>query len=143
MDIAAALPIATSTPMTNLCQYINSNLGYNDLKIQLLCSKIATINRFEVAILNGVCLCVLNFTVFSQMSFENSNRAAYSDLNPSSDGGQSLYPMSTMVMYQIVPSEYMDYGHYLPIDILWVVVSNGVVSTTLQSQAFFRNIQNG
>ena len=46
LDIAAALPIATSTPVTNLRQYINSDLGYNDLKIQPLCSKIATVNPF-------------------------------------------------------------------------------------------------
>ena len=32
LDIAAALPIATSTPVTNLRQYINSDLGYNYLK---------------------------------------------------------------------------------------------------------------
>ena len=32
LDIAVALPIATSTPVTNLHQYINSDLGYNDLK---------------------------------------------------------------------------------------------------------------
>ena len=32
LDIAAALPIATSTPVTNLCQHINSDFGYNDLK---------------------------------------------------------------------------------------------------------------
>ena len=32
LDIAAALAIATSTPVTNLRQYINSDLGYNDLK---------------------------------------------------------------------------------------------------------------
>ena len=50
--IAAALPIATSTPVTNLRQYINSDLGYNDLKFQLLCSKIATVNSFEVVISN-------------------------------------------------------------------------------------------
>ena len=31
LDIAAALAIATSTPVTNLRQYINSDLGYNDL----------------------------------------------------------------------------------------------------------------
>ena len=46
LDIVAALPIATSTPVTNLRQYINSDLGYNDLKIQPLCSKIATVNPF-------------------------------------------------------------------------------------------------
>ena len=38
LDIAAALPIATSTPVTNLRQYTNSDLGYNDLIFQLLCS---------------------------------------------------------------------------------------------------------
>ena len=96
MDIAAALPIATSTPVTNLRQYINSDLGYNDLKIQPLCSEIATVNPFEVAIFNGLCLIVLNFTFFKQILFENSDRAAYSDLNPD-DGGQSLYPMSTVL----------------------------------------------
>ena len=57
-DIADVLPIATSIPVTNLRQYINSNLGYNDFKFQLLCSKIATVNSFEVAISN--CLCFLS-----------------------------------------------------------------------------------
>ena len=33
LDIAAALVIATSTTVTNLRQYINSDLGYNDFKI--------------------------------------------------------------------------------------------------------------
>ena len=66
LDIAAALPIATSTSVTNLRQYINSDLGYNDLKIQPLCSKIATVNPFEVAIFNGLCIFVLNFTIFKQ-----------------------------------------------------------------------------
>ena len=32
LDVAAALPLATSTPVTNLRQYYNSDLGYNDLK---------------------------------------------------------------------------------------------------------------
>ena len=32
LDKAAALAIATSTPATNLRQYINSDLGYYDLK---------------------------------------------------------------------------------------------------------------
>ena len=30
LDLAAALPIATSTPMMNHCQYRNSNLVYNE-----------------------------------------------------------------------------------------------------------------
>ena len=95
MDIAAALSIATSTPATNLRQYINSDLGYNDLKFQLLCSKIATVNSFEVVISNGLSFYRLNITFLNQMSFGNSDRAVYSDLKPL-DGGQSLYPMSTV-----------------------------------------------
>ena len=95
LDIAAALPIATSTSVTNLRQYINSDLGYYDLKIQPLCSKIATVNPFEDAISNGLCRFVLNVTIFKQNFFENSDRAAYSDLNPV-DAGQSLYPMVTV-----------------------------------------------
>ena len=155
MDIAAALPIATSIPVTNLRQYINSNLGYNNQKIQPLCikittvnpflrllysmdyacwfkillfsskfslkiatalpiatstllteasryiqwalySKIATVNPFEVAISNGLCFNVVDSILFNQISFGNSDRAAYSNLNPD-DGGQLLYPMSTVL----------------------------------------------
>ena len=33
LDKAAALPIATSTPVTDLRHYINSNLGYSNLKL--------------------------------------------------------------------------------------------------------------
>ena len=101
MDKAAALPIATSTPATNLRQYINSDLGYNDLKFQLLCSKIATVNSFEVVISNGLSFYRLHITFLNQMSFGNSDRAAYSDLKPL-DGGQSLYPMGT-----VYPKVYM------------------------------------
>ena len=104
MDIAAALPIATSTPVTKLRQYINSDLGYNDLKIKPLRSKIATVNPFEVAIFNGLCLLVLIFSIFKQVFFENSDRAAYSDLSPV-DGGQSLYPMGTVIDLGFVISE--------------------------------------
>ena len=66
MDIAAALAIATSTAVTNLRQYINSDLGYNDFKLQLLCSKIATVNCFEVAISNGLCFNVIDSKSFNQ-----------------------------------------------------------------------------
>ena len=96
LDKAAALLIATSNPATNLRQYINSDLGYNDLKFQLLCSKIATVNSFEVVISNGLSFYRLHITFLNQMSFGNSDRAVYSDLNPL-DGGQSLYPMSTVL----------------------------------------------
>ena len=98
LDIAAALPIATSTAVTNLRQYMNSDLGYNDFKFQLLCSKIATVNCFEVAISNGLWFDGLNFTLFNQISFGNSDRAAYSDLK-SLDGGKSLYPMNTVFVF--------------------------------------------
>ena len=96
MDIAAALPIATSTPVTNLRQYINSDLGYNDLKISVFCTKIATVISFEVAISNVLSFYMLNFTFYYQMSIGNSDRAVYSDLDPC-DGGQSLYPISTVL----------------------------------------------
>ena len=66
LDIAAALPIATSSPVTNLRQYINSDLGFSDLKIQPLCSKIATVISFEVAISNALSFYRLNFTFFYQ-----------------------------------------------------------------------------
>ena len=102
LDKAAALPIATSTPATNLRQYINSDLGYNDLKFQLLCSKIATVNSFEVVISNGLSFYKLvHITFLNQMSFGNSDRAVYSDLKPL-DGGQSLYPMSTVIQNYIM-----------------------------------------
>ena len=39
LDKAAALGLATATPLTDLCQYINSDLGYSDLKIGILYSK--------------------------------------------------------------------------------------------------------
>ena len=95
LDIAAALPIATSSPVTNLRQYMNSDLGYNYLKFSAFSTKIATVISFEVAISNALSFYMLNFTFYYQMSFGNSDRAAYSDLNPR-DGGQSLYPMSTV-----------------------------------------------
>ena len=39
LDKGAALGLATATPLTDLRQYINSNLGFSNLKIRLLCSK--------------------------------------------------------------------------------------------------------
>ena len=36
---AAALALATSRALTDLCQYINSDLGFSDLEIWLLYSK--------------------------------------------------------------------------------------------------------
>ena len=79
LEIAAALPIATSTPVTNLHQYINSDLGYNDLKIQPLCSKIAPVNPFEVAIFNGLCLSTL-LTEVSRYSLHPMGTIFYTDV---------------------------------------------------------------
>ena len=46
------------------------------------------------------------------MSFGNSDRAVYSDLNPL-DGGQSLYPMSTVIVESIGYSDLKtDDGRY-------------------------------
>ena len=39
LDKAAALGLATSRALTALRQYINSDLGYSDLKICFFCSK--------------------------------------------------------------------------------------------------------
>ena len=44
---------------------------------------------------------MLDSTLFNQISFGNSDRAAYSDLNPD-DGGQSLYPMSTVLIIKYI-----------------------------------------
>ena len=69
--------------------------AYSDLKISVFCTKIATVISLEVAISNALRFYMLKFTFYYQMSFGNSDRAAYSDLIPD-DGGQSLYPMSTV-----------------------------------------------
>ena len=74
---------------------VYSNLEYNDLKMSVFCTKIATVISFEVAISNVLSFYMLNFTFYYQMSIGNSDRAVYSDLNRL-DGGQSLYPMSTV-----------------------------------------------
>ena len=38
LDKAAALPIAAATLVTDLRQYINSNLAYSNLKFLVLCT---------------------------------------------------------------------------------------------------------
>ena len=64
LDIAAALPIATSNPVTDLRQYINSDLGYNDLEFSVFYTKIVTVISFEVAISNALSFYMLNFYFF-------------------------------------------------------------------------------
>ena len=51
MDIAANLDLATARALTDLCQYINSDLVFSDLKFRPLCSEIATV---EVVIPSGL-----------------------------------------------------------------------------------------
>ena len=46
LDKAAALALATATPLTYLRQYINSNLGYSNLKFLHLYTEIATVKAF-------------------------------------------------------------------------------------------------
>ena len=41
MDIAVNLDLATARALTDLCQYINSDLVFSDLKFQPLYSEIA------------------------------------------------------------------------------------------------------
>ena len=51
MDIAVNLDLATARALTDLCQYINSDLGFSDLKFRPLYSEIATV---EVVIPSGL-----------------------------------------------------------------------------------------
>ena len=51
LDKAAALGLATATPLTDLRQYINSDLVFSDLKFRPLYSKIAAV---EVVIPSGL-----------------------------------------------------------------------------------------
>ena len=51
MGLAANLDLATSKVLTDLIQYINSDLVFSDLKIWHLCSAIATV---EVVIPSGL-----------------------------------------------------------------------------------------
>ena len=51
MDIAASLDLATARDLTDLRQYINSDLVFSDLKFRPLYSEIATV---EVVIPSGL-----------------------------------------------------------------------------------------
>ena len=51
MDIAANLDLANARALTDLRQYINSDLGFSDLKFRPLYSEIATV---EVVIPSGL-----------------------------------------------------------------------------------------
>ena len=51
MDIAAKLDLATARALTDLSQYIDSDLVFSDLKFQILYSEIATV---EVVIPSGL-----------------------------------------------------------------------------------------
>ena len=43
MDIAANLDLATARALTDLCQYLNSDFVFSDLKLRSLYSEIATV----------------------------------------------------------------------------------------------------
>ena len=62
LDKAAALPIAAATGVTDLRQYINSNLVFRDLNYGLICSEIATV---KVVIPNGLKPILLLATTWS------------------------------------------------------------------------------
>ena len=62
MDKAATLGLATSRAVTDLRQYINSNLVFRDLKFGPLCSEIATV---KVVIPNGLKPTLLLATTWS------------------------------------------------------------------------------
>ena len=63
LDKAAALGLATSRAVTDLRQYINSDLVFSDLKFGPLCSPIATV---KVVIPNGLKPILLLATTWSQ-----------------------------------------------------------------------------
>ena len=53
MDIAANLDLATAKSLTDLCQYINSDLVFSDLKFRTVFTEIVTV---EVVIPSGMSL---------------------------------------------------------------------------------------
>ena len=96
MDIAANLDLATARNLTDLRQYINSDLVFSDLKFRPLCSEIATVrivipsgpapfpanNAFSDHLVAIPSVNALNLATF----------IGFSDLDPY-DGGWSQNPM--------------------------------------------------
>ena len=62
MGYAANLALATANPLTDLHQYINTDLVFSDLKFRPLCSEIATV---KVVIPNGLKPILLLATTWS------------------------------------------------------------------------------
>ena len=94
--LAANLGIATSTPVTDLCQYINSDIVFSDLKFRPLYSEIATV---KVVIPSGPAPFPANIAFSDHLvaipSVNALNLATFigfSDLDPY-DGGWSQNPM--------------------------------------------------
>ena len=94
--LAANLGIETSTPATDLRQYINSDLVFSDLKFRPLCSEIATV---KVVIPSGPAPFPANIAFSDHLvaipSVNALNLATFigfSDLDPY-DGGWSQNPM--------------------------------------------------
>ena len=96
MDIAANLDLATARALTDLRQYINSDLVFSDLKFCLLCSEIATV---KVVIPSGPASHPANIAFSDHLVAKPSENPlnlatsiGFSDLDPY-DGGWSQNPM--------------------------------------------------
>ena len=101
LDKAAALGLETATPLTDPRQYINSNLGFRNLKIWLLYSKIAAVvvakpsgNKNKTRLARPV----TTWLLYPDPCF--SGRAGFRNLDPS-DGGWFLNPMLTVLRWII------------------------------------------
>ena len=100
LDKAAALGLETATPLTDPRQYINSNLGFRNLKIWLLYSKIAAVvvaktsgNKNKTRLARPV----TTWLLYPDPCF--SGRAGFRNLDPS-DGGWFLNPMLTVLKFE-------------------------------------------
>ena len=96
MYIAANLYLATARALTDLCQYINSDLVFSDLKFRPLCSEIATV---KVVIPSGPAPFPANIAfsdhlvaIPSEKPLNLATSIRFSDLD-TCDGGWSQNPM--------------------------------------------------
>ena len=62
--LAANLDLATGRAVTELCQYLNSDLVFSDLKFLLLCSEIATIKVVIPNELNPILLLATTWSLY-------------------------------------------------------------------------------
>ena len=100
MGLAANLALATSIPMTDLRQYINSDLVFNDLKLQILYSKIATCTgRYIQHTISYVGLVAIP----GENPLDLATSIWFSNLDPF-DGGWSQNPMQTILPHNLYVS---------------------------------------